>query len=70
MNITQRKSRFAPEFRSLASLPAALVRMVLDWQERASERRHVSGLDDHLLKDVGLTRADVETEARKPFWRV
>ena len=46
------------------------VETVLAWQERASERQHLAGLDDHYLKDMGITRADVEWEASKPFWRV
>jgi uncharacterized protein YjiS (DUF1127 family) len=25
-------------------------------------------LSDHTLKDIGLSRADVEGEANKPFW--
>jgi uncharacterized protein YjiS (DUF1127 family) len=39
------------------------------WAERAAERRHLSELDDHLLQDIGLNRADVETVATRPFWR-
>ena len=39
------------------------------WAERAAERRHLAQLDDHLLKDVGLSRADIETLSAKPFWR-
>jgi uncharacterized protein YjiS (DUF1127 family) len=26
-------------------------------------------LEDHLLRDVGLTRLQAEAEANKPFWR-
>jgi uncharacterized protein YjiS (DUF1127 family) len=26
-------------------------------------------LDDRMLRDIGLARADVENEAGKPFWR-
>lgn len=39
------------------------------WAERAAERRHLTQLDDHLLKDIGLNRVDVETIGTKPFWR-
>jgi uncharacterized protein YjiS (DUF1127 family) len=42
---------------------------LLDWQSRAGERHRLATLDDHMLKDLGLTRADVEHEVRKPFWR-
>ena len=48
---------------------AALVERVLAWQERLRQRHHLSGLDDRLLKDIGLSRADVAREADKPFWR-
>ncbi len=39
------------------------------WQERARQRRTLRALDDRLLADVGLSRADAEAEGRKPFWR-
>lgn len=39
------------------------------WAERAAERRHLAELDDHLLKDIGLNRAEVEAVSTKPFWR-
>lgn len=36
---------------------------------RVNSRRQMRFLPDELLKDVGLSRADVEREASKPFWR-
>ena len=39
------------------------------WAERAAERRHLAELDDHLLNDIGLNRADVEVASTKPFWQ-
>jgi uncharacterized protein YjiS (DUF1127 family) len=42
---------------------------VLDWQERARQRHHLGEMDDHLLRDIGLSRADLEHESSKPFWR-
>jgi uncharacterized protein YjiS (DUF1127 family) len=39
------------------------------WAERVAERRHLAELDDHLLRDIGLNRADVEAVTTKPFWR-
>jgi len=39
------------------------------WQARIDERRELAGIDERLLKDAGITRADVMREASKPFWR-
>ena len=51
------------------ALKSALT-MVLDWQSGASRRIHLDTLDDHLLRDVGLTRDDIRRELDKPFWRL
>lgn len=59
--------------RELRRGPAGVLPWVLDilltWQERARERRRLLMLDDRLLRDIGLSRADVEREAALPFWR-
>jgi uncharacterized protein YjiS (DUF1127 family) len=39
------------------------------WRERAAQRRRLKNLDEHRLADLGLTRAEVQAEVRKPFWR-
>ena len=44
--------------------------LLLTWPERASQRARLRALSDQGLRDVGLSRADVELEAGKPFWRV
>ncbi len=43
--------------------------VLLIWHERARQRRALARLDDHLLRDVGLSRAAAVLESRKPFWR-
>ena len=45
------------------------VDLLLLWQQRARDRRQLQSLSDHMLRDIGLTRADVFAEASKPFWR-
>ena len=46
-----------------------LLHTVCAWRARARQRYALSMLDDHLLRDIGLTRADVDRETMKPFWR-
>ncbi len=47
----------------------ALFDWLLSIAERRRQRRALSGLDEHQLKDIGLSRGDVEQEITKPFWR-
>jgi uncharacterized protein YjiS (DUF1127 family) len=57
---------------SLTGLGALLVKAsdtLLDWQDRARQRHRLGEMDDHLLRDIGLSRADLEHEIEKPFWR-
>ena len=53
---------------ALWTLPERIADVLYEWQRRASERHHMRQLSDHTLKDIGLSRADVEGEANKPFW--
>lgn len=46
-----------------------LVTTLLDWQERARQRRRLLTLGDGALKDFGRSRADAAGEGDKPFWR-
>lgn len=57
---------------SLKGLGTLIIRVsdtLLDWQERARQRHRLGEMDDHLLRDIGLSRADLEHESAKPFWR-
>jgi uncharacterized protein YjiS (DUF1127 family) len=42
---------------------------LLQWHEIARQRRALLTLNDRMLKDIGITRADAEREASRPFWR-
>ncbi|NUB28272.1 DUF1127 domain-containing protein [Azospirillum brasilense] len=42
---------------------------VLGMIERHRQRRSLAALDDHLLRDVGLSRTDARREAEKAFWQ-
>ncbi|WP_035484715.1 DUF1127 domain-containing protein [Geminicoccus roseus] len=41
-----------------------LMRLWSDWRAR----RDLQRLPDHVLSDIGLSRADVERETLQPFW--
>jgi uncharacterized protein YjiS (DUF1127 family) len=51
------------------SVARRMTHMVWVWRSRAETRRAMSMLSDHVLRDIGLTRADVDREVMKPFWR-
>lgn len=38
------------------------------WQERAEQRHALAELNDHMLKDIGVSHSDAYKEVRKPFW--
>lgn len=47
-----------------------LVRRVVFWMELAESRRRLRQLDERMLRDIGVDRADAEREARRPFWEI
>ena len=57
-----------PLQRARARLAARSTPLLL-WHERARQRRQLLELDDDMLRDIGITRADAVGEAGKPFWR-
>jgi uncharacterized protein YjiS (DUF1127 family) len=56
-----------------ARVPPAPLASLWRWcalcRARAAQRRDLAGLDDHTLKDIGISRAEAASEAAKPFWR-
>ena len=65
--------RTGPSLQALAmELPARLDRLLtllLDWQDRARERRQLLGLSDAALKDFAASRADAEGAGGGRCWR-
>ena len=37
--------------------------------ERYRQRRQLMEMDDRQIKDIGITPAEAEQEARKPIWK-
>jgi uncharacterized protein YjiS (DUF1127 family) len=56
-----------------ASPIRAVAHPVLDhlmlWSSRRHTRRQLRMMDDHMLRDVGLSPDEALAEGLKPFWR-
>ena len=62
-----RRGRFATgRVREAARVLLATLR---EWRRRARDRADLAGLDNRMLTDIGLTRADADFLINKPFWR-
>ena len=46
-----------------------LARKLYRWIARGEQRHDLARLDDHLLRDIGVTPGEAAREAAKPFWR-
>jgi uncharacterized protein YjiS (DUF1127 family) len=62
-------SRWIAPFRRVDGGFVSVLDLVLAWSERSRQRAALQRLDDRMLRDVGLTRAEVGRECEKPFWR-
>jgi uncharacterized protein YjiS (DUF1127 family) len=56
-------------FALMAKWPfAGLFQTVARWQALHEERRMLASMSDEALKDIGLSRADVEQESHLHLW--
>jgi uncharacterized protein YjiS (DUF1127 family) len=55
--------------RPIGELLLAGLGLVEGWLERRRQRRALLSLGEPMLKDIGLSRADVAGEAGKWFWQ-
>jgi uncharacterized protein YjiS (DUF1127 family) len=59
----------APVHKSTAApLWKRAMQRVLHWHELARQRRELATMSDEALKDIGLSRADIQQEVERPFW--
>jgi len=49
-------------------LTSAVLLELVEWRWRSSQREILRALDERMLKDVGLSRADIDRELQKPVW--
>lgn len=57
-----RRRLSAKSFSSFANL-------LTRWAARSQQRYLLRDMDDHLLRDMGISRADAVRESMKPFWQ-
>ena len=43
--------------------------LLMHWLDASRSRQTLDELDDHLLRDIGLTRAEARRESGKFFWQ-
>ena len=56
------------DFKVRAPLAILLARL-RHWHAAHRQRRALLQLDDAMLKDLGISRADAVREGNRPFWR-
>jgi uncharacterized protein YjiS (DUF1127 family) len=64
--------RVAELRRPAHSVGTAAVRVfgaLREWRRRSKDRALLAALDDRMLTDIGISRAEAEFLANKPFWR-
>jgi uncharacterized protein YjiS (DUF1127 family) len=62
------RRRLASRLGLVQRLAASGLARLLHWHELARQRRALRALSDHMLKDIGISRAEAEREASRPFW--
>ncbi len=58
-----------PSGASLPRLGRWLIVSLLHCVEIYRQRRALEALDERMLKDIGVSRCDVEAEIERPLWR-
>ena len=53
----------------LSDAAQSFVATLRTWRRRLRERDQLGRLDDRMLKDIGITRAEALRLSDKPFWR-
>jgi uncharacterized protein YjiS (DUF1127 family) len=65
----QAHARWRPQRAERLHPFAAAWFFIATWIERTRQRRALAELDDHMLRDIGITRVEAARESGKPFWR-
>jgi uncharacterized protein YjiS (DUF1127 family) len=52
----------------LTRILMGLTKVVHNWEVQRRTRKSLAKLEDHLLKDIGISRHEAKVEWNKPFW--
>lgn len=53
---------------SLVSVARRMMQQIQRWHALHRQRQQLAALSEEALKDIGLSRADIEPEVNRPFW--
>lgn len=53
---------------SLSQRVSSAVRQLRRWHQLHRQRQQLAALSDATLKDIGMSRADIDMESQRPFW--
>ncbi|MGA8756244.1 MAG: DUF1127 domain-containing protein [Stellaceae bacterium] len=62
---TRRSSARTP----VAGTATRMITRLGHWRRRSRDRAQLARLDDRMLADIGISRAEAEFLVNKPFWR-
>jgi uncharacterized protein YjiS (DUF1127 family) len=52
-----------------ANAGTSITSTIREWNRRQSSRKALLEMSDHLLKDIGISRAEALREGSKAFWK-
>lgn len=55
-------------FTAIRNAAMTVARQLRRWWQLAQQRHRLAQLDERALKDIGISRAEAEQEAQRPFW--
>jgi uncharacterized protein YjiS (DUF1127 family) len=66
---SQAAARHRTALDDLSDAAQSFIETLRVWRRRMRERDQLARLDDRMLKDIGLSRAEAIHLGSKPFWR-
>lgn len=68
-NLAYSRTSHRPSTFSATRIAASIARTIGLWRSRIRDRQALATIDDRDLRDLRLSRWELEREVAKPFWR-